>query len=203
MKSFILNIILLAVCLISGYNSAFGQFLLASEMNIYFGHPKTISQTVNGNTVLFEFDQEGRLMKSKQGNMSIEYKWADDNSSVTLSIFSGTVFSQSQYFEIVEFTKECLKYKITGYADMSVSFDDNGRVNSTLYSNPQISTTSKFIYKSEEDMFPYSVENSNGKESMSISIIVDEIDNMGNAIKYTRKSFGNEEKVVLNIEYYE
>ena len=53
---------------------ALAQSLSAAQMNIYYGHPKTVTMTNQQGTVITELDRQGRVTQVTQGNMRMTYE---------------------------------------------------------------------------------------------------------------------------------
>lgn len=178
------------------------QNLTASQLNVYFGTPKKVTVTNSQGTTVTEFDRSGRVIKAKQGNMSINYDWSDNGSEVTLSMYQGVNMKNHVHIKIIENTPSKLKYDIDGVVQMDISFKNNGALDKMINTNPQMSGTMTYFYNQESDVFPYAIEQVAGNQSAKVSITIDETDSYGNPIVSTQEFMGNKEVTRLMIEYY-
>lgn len=195
----------LVICmaiLIAGSVTAVAQNLTAKQMNIYFGNPKSVITTNSQGTIKTEFDTFGRITKILQGNMHVVYDWNKDGSGVTLSMYQGANFMDSGTIEISVFNNMEYKYMVGGEVETTVIFKDNGAMDKTIMSNPQITGTMTFYYYSASDMFPYAIEQSMGVQSVVASVTINETDEKGNPTVYTQESMGNKDVTTQSIVYY-
>jgi len=179
-----------------------GQNIAASQYNLYAGHPKSLTVTNGQGTVTTTFDREGRVTGARQGAVRMEYDWESEPGKAIVSIYRGIDFADSGEIEIRKFEKNELCYVISGNVEVDVRFRKNGAVDTMTMTNPQISNVMTYIYHSEEDMFPYAIENRQGDQLMRMEITVDATDSLGNPTEYTQKFMGNTDVSRLTIEYY-
>lgn len=178
------------------------QELTARQMNLYFGHPKRVTKTNSQGTMMTEFDRNGRVTCTRQGNISVTYEWNELGDAVTLSMYQGANFQEGVHVQVEENSPSRLKYSVDNALFFDVLFKDNGALNKTVIGNAQMSASFTFIYESESDIFPSQIEQRRGDQSMIIDVVVIETDSYGNAIVYTQECQGQKDVIRLNIEYY-
>lgn len=202
MFSIFKKIVLLIILLFVNEQLATSQNLVAAQMNIYFGHPKTVIQNNSQGTIVTTFDYEGRILSISQGNMRMDYDWANDGKSVIVSMYQGADIKDSVAISISEMSNKKLKYNIGDIVNFEISFKSNGAVEHCVNSNPQMTVTTDYYYKNIDDFYPYSYEMYMGDQSIKISLIIDKMDSIGNAIEYTQELMGQKDSSRLEIEYY-
>lgn len=178
------------------------QELTARQMNLYFGHPKRVTKTNSQGTMVTEFDRNGRVTCTRQGNISVTYEWNKLGDAVTLSMYQGANFQEGVHVQVEENSLSRLKYSMDNAVLFDVLFKDNGTLNKTVIGSAQMSASLTFIYESESDIFPSQIEQRRGDQSMIIDVVVIETDSYGNAIVYTQECQGQKDVIRLNIEYY-
>jgi len=178
------------------------QNLTARQMNIYFGSPKKVTMSNSQGTTVTEFDRTGRVTSATQGNMSISYEWNEQGDNVTLSMYQGANYQDHVNIEIVENSPSKLKYTIGNMVNMEILFKENGALEKSIITNPQMSGTVFYFYKNDTDVFPYAIAQESGNQSMKISVTIDEIDSYGNVIVCTHEYLGNKDVTRMFIEYY-
>lgn len=199
MKNIIRQFFLIVAIFLSNVVVAQAQYLIASQMNIYFGTPKTATITNSQGAMVVSFDTQGRIMEIKQGLMRMVYSWKDN--SVNISMYQGQNFMDSGIIEIEELSESRLVYSINEIS-CEIIFKNNGAIQSIKNIAPQMIMTQKYLYKENSDVFPYGIEQSNGAQSMITTVTVKETDDKGNPTLFTNEMFGNIETVRVNIEYY-
>lgn len=202
MKSIIKKIAVLMILAISCTAAVDAQNLTAAQMNIYFGHPKKATQTTPQGVVVTEFDRDGRILSTTQGNMRVDYDWAEDGKSVTLSMFQGQNVKDSGVIEISEMSPEKLAYNVGGAMEYTVDFKTNGAVSNAVMSNPQMEITTEYFYREGDDYYPYAIELRMGDQAQKLSVTIDRKDAVGNAVEFTQELMGQKELTRLDIEYY-
>jgi len=178
------------------------QNLTARQMNIYFGSPKKVTMSNSQGTTVTEFDHTGRVTSAKQGNMSVSYEWNEQGDNVTLSMYQGANYQDHAHIEIVENSPSRLKYTIGNVVNMEILFKENGALEKSVMSNPQMSGSMIYFYKNDDDVFPYAIAQESGNQSIKISVTIDEIDSYGNVIVYTQEFMSNKDVTRMIIEYY-
>lgn len=179
------------------------QELTARQMNLYFGHPKRVTKTNSQGTMMTEFDRNGRVTCTRQGNISVTYEWNELGDAVTLSMYQGANFQEGVHVQVEENLPSRLKYSMGNALFFDVLFKDNGTLNKTvIVGNAPMSASFTFIYENESDIFPSQIEQRRGNQSMIIDVVVIETDSYGNAIVYTQECQGQKDVIRLNIEYY-
>ena len=202
MNTFFRKIAVLMILSISCIAAVDAQNLTAAQMNIYFGHPKKATQSTPQGVMVTEFDRDGRILSTTQGNMRIDYDWAEDGKSVTLSMFQGQNIKDSGVIEISEMSPEKLAYNVGGAVDYTVEFKANGAVSKGVMSNPQMAITTEYFYKEGDEYYPYAIEMRMGDQAQKVSVTVDRKDEAGNAVEFTQELMGQKEVTHLDIEYY-
>lgn len=194
---------LVAVMLIAvaGILESKGQNITASQLNIYFGHPKQVTVVNPQGTAVTEFDKEGRITSVTQGNMKMVYDWAPDGKTITLSMYIGVNIQEAGVIEVTEFTKEALRYK-AGVNDMSVTFKENGAIDTCIMKTPQGEAVTKYLYRNTADAHPYACDMSMGDQGMKLAITINKTDDKGNSIEFTQELMGQKQVTTMQIEYY-
>lgn len=178
------------------------QNITARQMNIYFGMPKKVTMSNSQGTTTTEFDRDGRVVKVKQGNMSISYEWSEDGKEVILSMYQGANFQDHGHISIIENNSSKLKYSIEGMITMDIVFKNNGALDKVVMTNPQMNATMTYLYRNSDDVFPYAIEQAAGDQALKSSVIINETDSLGNPVVYTQEAMGNKDVTRLTIEYY-
>jgi len=182
---------------------ALAQSLSAAQMNIYYGHPKTVTMTNQQGTVITELDRQGRVTQVTQGNMRMTYAWSDDGKSVEMSMYQGQNFVDSGTIEILEFTPARYKYNIGGTTEVTVDFRPNGSIEKMTMVNPQMTGSMTYYYNSDDDMYPCAIEQEAGGQSMKVAMTIEGTDDHGNLTAYSGELMGNKQVTTQTIEYYE
>lgn len=186
---------------VAGILESKGQNITASQLNIYFGHPKQVTVVNPQGTAVTEFDKEGRITSVTQGNMKMVYDWAPDGKTITLSMYIGVNMQEAGVIEVAEFTKRDLKYKV-GVNEMSATFKDNGAVDTMVMKSPQGEMMTKYLYRNPDDAYPYAGEMTMGEQAMKVALTVDKTDDKGNVTEFTQELMGQKQVTTMQIEYY-
>lgn len=195
------TLITLLLISVAGILESKGQNITASQLNIYFGHPKQVTVVNPQGTAVTEFDKEGRITSVTQGNMKMVYDWAPDGKTITLSMYIGVNMQEAGVIEVAEFTKRDLKYKV-GVNEMSVTFKDNGAVDTMVMKSPQGEMMTKYLYRNPDDAYPYAGEMTMGEQAMKVALTVDKTDDKGNVTEFTQELMGQKQVTTMQIEYY-
>lgn len=195
------TLITLLLISVAGILESKGQNITASQLNIYFGHPKQVTVVNPQGTAVTEFDKEGRITSVTQGNMKMVYDWAPDGKTITLSMYIGVNMQETGVIEVAEFTKRDLKYKV-GVNEMSVTFKDNGAVDTMVMKSPQGEMMTKYLYRNPDDAYPYAGEMTMGEQAMKVALTVDKTDDKGNVTEFTQELMGQKQVTTMQIEYY-
>lgn len=195
------TLITLLLISVAGILESKGQNITASQLNIYFGHPKQVTVVNPQGTAVTEFDKEGRITSVTQGNMKMVYDWAPDGKTITLSMYIGVNMQESGVIEVAEFTKRDLKYKV-GVNEMSVTLKDNGAVDTMVMKSPQGEMMTKYLYRNPDDAYPYAGEMTMGEQAMKVALTVDKTDDKGNVTEFTQELMGQKQVTTMQIEYY-
>lgn len=195
------TLITLLLISVAGILESKGQNITASQLNIYFGHPKQVTVVNPQGTAVTEFDKEGRITSVTQGNMKMVYDWAPDGKTITLSMYIGVNMQEAGVIEVAEFTKRDLKYKV-GVNEMSVTFKDNGVVDTMVMKSPQGEMMTKYLYRNPDDAYPYAGEMTMGEQAMKVALTVDKTDDKGNVTEFTQELMGQKQVTTMQIEYY-
>lgn len=195
------TLITLLLISVAGILESNGQNITASQLNIYFGQPKRATVVNPQGTAVTEFDKEGRITSVTQGNLKMAYDWAPDGKSITVSMYLGVNMQEGGVIEVTEFTKKDLKYKV-GVNEMSVTFKDNGAVDTMMMKAPQGEVVTRYLYRNPEDAYPYAGEMTMGEQAMKVALTVDKTDDKGNVTEFTQELMGQKQVTTMQIEYY-
>lgn len=179
------------------------QNLTQQMYNLYEGHVKTLVQKIEGTPgeVITQFDENGRVLSTEQGDMKLNYLWNDDSSCIELRGYTNGKLQGSQMLYVSEMNALKYRYEVGGIS-FTIDFKTNGAVSKqTVSMNGQTQTTF-FYFKSMEDTLPYKMVMSMGGQSMSAMIEIREVDSYGNPICLSQTANGQTMISTNEITYY-
>lgn len=169
--------------------TAKGQ-LDARSASIYYGNPQKLEIVDDWGNALATilFDKTGRITSAQGGDMETRYEWSEDGKRVIFRMYKNGNYMDANYIDIQENTNRILR-AAGGGVEMVWEFCENGRIDYIETSQMGIIQRQKYIYDSDNAMFPSQIIMTDSRQpqiqTISKQKFGEGIDAMGNAIEWT------------------
>ena len=185
-------------------NNSFLDIQLDKRMSfVFFGHPKTITETSSNMQcpIIINFDKTGRVSSKVLGDVKNLYIWNDKEKTVECRGYKNDKVIGSTIIYILKMSTNKYVYEANG-TRYEIVFRENGSINKASMNNNGQMMSTTYYYKSKDDLFPQKAVMKGNGQSVSSNYSNVETDSLGNVIKVLQTSLGQSYINTTKIEYY-